>query len=583
MITAPYDKCATGSFKLRRCAGRARTRAVNRSVSSCSKEHIMNVPMRNRFGGIAAVLGLLVLASCADMGDELPTSPPAASESVAPVDRGPQDFGPAIRAAERHTPALMQRPGVVGTGVGLDEEGRPSVRIFLVHGQVRDLPARLDNVPVSRVVTGNFVLRQDRTARARPAPIGFSVGHPNITAGTLGARVTNGSQVFILSNNHILANNNNASIGDAALQPGAFDGGSEPNDVIGTLHDFEPFNFDSNNLMDAAIALVNPNDISGSTPSTAGYGAPSTNTVTATVGMGVQKYGRTTGHTFGTVAETNVTVSVCFETRGPFTCARSATFVGQFTVTDGSFSAGGDSGSLIVTASGNNPVGLLFAGSSTRTIANPIQVVLDRFGVTIDPTIPDGNGGPPDPDPDPTGPTASFTDSCSELACTFDGSGSTAGDAAISTYGWTFGDGNSGSGATVSHTYAAGGTYTVTLTVTDADGLSDSASRTVSVAEAPGEGELGIQQFNVSARTQGPWRRADVTWSVSHSGGDLASVRTELRSGTTVLDAQTSSVSGGSASGEHSVRTRSGAPDRVRLIVTDGQGNQLIEEKPVSF
>jgi len=542
----------------------------------------MNFSMRNRFGGVAAVLSLLVLASCADMGEELPTSPPAASESLA--DLVAQDFGPAIRAAERHTPALMQRPGVVGTGVGLDEDGRPSVRLFLVHGQVRDLPTRLDNVPVSRVVTGYFVPRQDRTARTRPAPIGFSVGHPDITAGTLGARVTNGSQVFILSNNHILANNNNASLGDAALQPGPFDGGSQPNDVIGTLHDFEPISFDSNNQMDAAIALVNGNDISGATPETAGYGAPSTNTVSATVGMGVQKYGRTTGHTFGTVAETNVTVSVCFETRGPFTCARSATFVGQFTVTDGSFSSGGDSGSLIVTASGNNPVGLLFAGSSTRTIANPIQVVLDRFNVTIDPTVPDGEGDPTDPtDPDPTGPTASFTDSCTELACTFDGSGSSAGDASITNYSWTFGDGNSGSGGTVSHTYASAGTYTVTLTVTDTDGLSDSASRNVTVAEAPGEGVLAIQQFNVSTRTQGPWRRADVTWTVSHSGGGLASVTTELRSGTTVLASQTSSVSGISAAGEHSVRTRTGTPDNVRLIVTDGDGNQLIEEKPVSF
>ncbi|CAN5783002.1 hypothetical protein BH23GEM11_BH23GEM11_08570 [soil metagenome] len=539
----------------------------------------MNFRMRNRFGGIAAVLGLLVLASCADLGEELPTSPHAASESAASMDLGPQDFGPAIRAAERHTAALMRRPGVVGTAVGLNDEGRPSVRIFQVHDQVRDLPDRLDNVPVSRVTTGRFELRQDRTARVRPAPIGFSVGHPDITAGTLGARVTNGTSVFILSNNHILANNNNASIGDAALQPGAFDGGSQSGDVIGTLYDFEPFSFDSNNLMDAAIAIVNPNDISGSTPSTAGYGAPSTNPTNATLGMSVQKYGRTTGHTFGTVEELNVTVDVCLETRGPFTCARAARFVGQFTIADGSFSAGGDSGSLIVTSAGNNPVGLLFAGSSTRTIANPIQVVLDRFGVTIDPTVP---GGDPT-DPDPTGPTASFTDSCSELACNFDASGSTAGDAAISGYAWTFGDGATGSGETTSHAYSSGGTYTVTLTVTDADGLTDSASRNVTVAEAPGEGVLAIQQFDVSTQSSGPWRRADVVWTVSHSGGNLASVTTELRSGTSVLATQTTSISGSSASGQHSVRTRNGTPNNVRLIVTDGQGNTLIQEKPVSY
>ena len=337
--------------------------------------------------------------------------------------------------------------------------------------------------------------------------------------------------------------------------------------------------------MDAAIAIVDPSAISGSTPATAGYGAPTTNVAQATVGLPVQKYGRTTGHTFGTVAETNVTVSICFETRGFFQCAKAATFVGQFTVSDGSFSAGGDSGSLIVTANGNNPVGLLFAGNSTRTIANPIQVVLDRFGVAIDPTVPDGSGGPtdpPPPDPDPVGPTASFTDSCTELACSFNASGSTAGDAAISSYAWTFGDGANGSGQTVSHTYGSDGTYTVTLTVTDGAGLTDSASRNVTVAAAPADGVLGIQQFVVSARSQGPWQRADVSWTVSHTGGGLASVRSELLAGGSVVDSQISTVSGSSASGEHNLRSR-GTPDTVRLTVTDVNGTILVQEQPVSF
>ena len=548
----------------------------------------MNLPTRKRFrfrtGGMAAVLGLLVLASCADMGEDLPTSPQAAPESLASMNLEAQDFGPAIRAAERHTRALMQRPGVVGTAVGLNDEGRPSVRIFLAHGQVRDLPDHLDNVPVSRVVTGIFRPRSDPRARARPAPIGFSVGHPDITAGTLGARVTKGNQVFILSNNHVLANNNNASIGDAALQPGAFDGGSNPADAIGTLADYYEIRFDgSGNTMDAAIALVDGADVSGATPSDAGYGAPSTTLVDPMVGMGVQKYGRTTGHTFGTVEEINVTVNVCFA--GFIRCTQLATFVGQFTIVDGSFSEGGDSGSLIVTQEGNNPVGLLFAGSSTRTIANPIKVVLDHFGVAIDPTVPDGSGGPtdpPPPDPDPVGPTASFTDSCTELACSFNASGSTAGDAAISSYAWTFGDGANGSGQTVSHTYGSDGTYTVTLTVTDGAGLTDSASRNVTVAAAPADGVLGIQQFVVSARSQGPWQRADVSWTVSHTGGGLASVRSELLAGGSVVDSQTSTASGSSASGEHNLRSR-GTPDTVRLTVTDVNGTILVQEQPVSF
>ena len=531
--------------------------------------------------GAAVLLAAFGLYACTDAGEELLT-PPSSLDSAAPEAPGLQDFGPAIRAADRHTAALMQNPAIVGTGVGLNEEGKPSVRLFLAHHHARDLPDHLDGVPVSSVVTGPFVVRQDRTARARPAPIGFSVGHPDITAGTLGARVTDGNNVYILSNNHVLADSNDGDIGDSSLQPGSFDGGSDPEDAIGNLHAYYEIVFGSGgeNEMDAAIALVDGADVSGSTPDTDGYGSPTTNPVSPAVGMDVQKYGRTTGHTTGTVEEINVTVTVCFA--GFIFCTQSATFVNQFTVTPGDFSDGGDSGSLIVT-SGNDPVGLLFAGSSTRTIANPIQVVLDYFGVEIDPTVPDEDPGDPGDPGDPTGPTASFTVDCTELTCNFDASGSTAGDAAIASYDWTFGDGNTGSGETVSHTYSSAGTYTVTLTVTDDDGLEDSDSRSVSVAEDPGDGELSIDQFDVNTRTSGPWNRADVTWTVSHTGGGLASVTTELLSGGSVLDAQTSSVSGSSASGEHALRTRSGTPDTVRLTVTDLDGNELIQEQSVSF
>ena len=463
------------------------------------------------------LVGVLALASCGDLREDLSTGLPP--EGVEPaLSAGPQgipiqEFGPAIRAANRHTARLMANPNIVGTGVGLNEEGEPAVRVFLLHDRVRGIPSELDGVPVAAEVTGLFVVERgdvDREARARPAPIGFSVGHPNVTAGTLGARVTDGTNVYILSNNHVLANSNEASIGDPTLQPGSFDGGSAPDDVIGTLHDFQPISFSGSNTMDAAISIVGPDAVSGSTPYDDGYGSPSTNTTSATVGMGVQKYGRTTGLTLASVEEVNVTVSVCFEARGPFMCARSATFVDQFTITPGSFSGGGDSGSLIVTQNGNHPVGLLFAGSSTRTVANPINVVLERFGVTIDPTVPDVSE-PTDPgeDPDDTDPTDPTPDE-------------------------------------------------------------------------PGDGELSVDQFTVSTRTTGPWRRADATWSVSHTGGGLESVTTELLGGGTVLDSQTSSVSGSNSSGEHTLRSRS-TPDTVRLIVIPVDGEELVEEHPVSF
>jgi hypothetical protein len=111
--------------------------------------------------------------------------------------------------------------------------------------------------------------------------------------------------------------------------------------------------------------------------------------------MGVKKYGRTTGYTHGTIDAIGATIDVCYETRGPFRCVQSARFVNQIVITPGTFSSGGDSGSLIVTDdNNNNPVALLFAGSDTHTIGSPIDVILDNFGVTVD----DGNNVVPPAD-----------------------------------------------------------------------------------------------------------------------------------------------------------------------------------------
>src|SRR5437016_14534636 len=96
----------------------------------------------------------------------------------------------------------------------------------------------------------------DPTKRARPAPPRYSVGHPSITAGTIGARVRDAlGHVYILSNNHVLANSNGASIGDPEYQPGPFDGGTSA-DQIATLTDFQTINFTGvNNTIHAATAL----------------------------------------------------------------------------------------------------------------------------------------------------------------------------------------------------------------------------------------------------------------------------------------------------------------------------------------
>src|SRR5260370_10610524 len=103
--------------------------------------------------------------------------------------------------------------------------------------------------------------------------------------------------------------------------------------------------------------------------------------VNALLGLNVQKYGRTTHLTHGQITGVNATVTVCYENA----CLKSARYGDQLIISPGGFSGGWDSGSLIVTDDANlNPVALLFAGSATVTIANRIDLVLNRFGVMID-------------------------------------------------------------------------------------------------------------------------------------------------------------------------------------------------------
>ncbi len=303
----------------------------------------------------------------------------------------------AIEVQNRHTKNLMAIRDVVGTGVGMGADGLPIIKIFTVRAGVAGIPEWLESIPVKVEVTGMVFAFEDTTARYRPAPIGVSTGHPAITAGTIGARVKNSAgNVFALSNNHVYANQNDAFIGDSALQPGPYDGGEDPIDQIGELYDFEPidFTFAGENYMDAAIALSSFDLLDNKTLSD-GYGTPSSQIAAAAIGEPVKKYGRTTGLTHGEISAINAFIEVCYE-QWVFFCVKSAYFFDQIQISSQGFSAGGDSGSLIVTENGNNPVGLLFAGSETTTFANRIDLVLNRFNVTVD-----GDEGPV-----PTPPTA---------------------------------------------------------------------------------------------------------------------------------------------------------------------------------
>jgi hypothetical protein len=307
----------------------------------------------------------------------------------------------AIAAQERHHGALHAIKGVVGTAVGLRPDGSAAVQVLVMDATPRNIPAVLDNIPVDVRVTGLIVARSDPTIRLRPAYMGYSVGHPLITAGTIGARVTDGTNVFVLSNNHVLAASNDAHVGDPELQPGPYDGGSDPGDRIGTLYAFRALDFNGgNNTIDAAIAITDALSVANSTPPDDGYGQPSTTIFgdanndgtiddkTQLLGLNVQKYGRTTKLTHGTITGINGIVDVCYEVYIIF-CLKSAHYVDQLIITPGTFSGGGDSGSLIVADDGSlRPVALLFAGSNTETIGNRIDLVLTNFGVAIDGSTP---------------------------------------------------------------------------------------------------------------------------------------------------------------------------------------------------
>jgi hypothetical protein len=160
-------------------------------------------------------------------------------------------------------------------------------------------PGSIDGVPVDVIATGEMI-PQTFKGRYRPAPPGVSVGHHKITAGTFGCLVKRGTALYILSNNHVLANENDAKPGDPIVQPGPIDGGRVPQDVIGRLSQFVPIRFGGVcNYVDAAIAQTSPRLVS--LPTKCSYKISCT-PVPCALNLLVKKYGRTTQLTNGRIS-----------------------------------------------------------------------------------------------------------------------------------------------------------------------------------------------------------------------------------------------------------------------------------------
>jgi hypothetical protein len=241
------------------------------------------------------------------------------------------------------------------------------------------------------------------------SPLGVSGGNANdkstsgaVTSccgGTLGALVARGGSQYVLSNNHILARSDSGTVGapnvgDTIVQPGLIDNGCSPAFTAGTLSQF--FNMETGLApkIDAALALVGPGGVdatgtilqlggtnNGNQPTNAPPRAGSGITPSQAVGSPhnglVAKSGRSTGLTCSAIFSTSTNVSVEYQKGCGTGNILKVSYTNQIDVTNNGFSAEGDSGSLIVTQDSAEAVALLFAGSSSDVLGNPIGDVLN--------------------------------------------------------------------------------------------------------------------------------------------------------------------------------------------------------------
>jgi hypothetical protein len=308
------------------------------------------------------------------------------------------------RAPRRHPSwVLRTHPdhNIVGVGVGRKiKRGKPTrtrcVRIYVERKIPRHLihpdhlvPGDFGGVVTDVIEAGRFRAYLPRMPasrkRLRPARPGCSIGFQfpeakagELMAGTLGAVVTANGVSYILSNNHVLANENALPPGTPIFQPGLLDSGSATNDRIATLARFVPLQTDKPNRVDCALATIL--DAAAVAPAILPKigRLKSAEPIEAAEGMQVEKTGRATGYTVGTVFDVSATVPIEFE-------LGRLTFEDQILIRSegGAFSDGGDSGSLIVEIASRRATGLLVGGSPQFAIANDIREVLQSLNVKL--------------------------------------------------------------------------------------------------------------------------------------------------------------------------------------------------------
>ena len=317
-----------------------------------------------------------------------------------------------VDVQELVTPALMSMEDVLGTAVAQDDDGEMTMVIYVnLEGKnpaktFRELPREIAGVRATAVVTDPFraMARKPGTAvshtarQSAPIQLGTSGGWTYDLAngyccgGTLGALVSIGGAQYVLSNYHVLeadtvdgGNSRVARDGDPISQPGLIDVRCNANASQSVAYLARRNSLPDSNV-DAAIAQVSPGMVRAD-GAILEIGTISAQTAAARIGQRVKKSGRTTGLTSSRISGLNATLSVQYSNECAGGVAFTKTFTGQIVVSNSgkSFLNAGDSGSLMVEDASTNPraVGLLFAGSSTAAVANPIGEVLEFLGATL--------------------------------------------------------------------------------------------------------------------------------------------------------------------------------------------------------
>jgi hypothetical protein len=402
----------------------------------------------NTLKGTCAVALLFGLVACGG-GNSSPPPTPTPTPQASSVKIAPGSAVVALSAAQ-----IFSATNIQGTPVNVNWSISPGgVGTFQPSSTTASFQAPA-SFPATHTATITATLQSDTTqtatasvtvafpndnhlSEASPVKLGTTGGNATdisgrtCCSGTLGSLVTRGGAFFILSNNHVLDKSDQGAVGDAITQPGLVDNNCNPGNVVAHMSQAAPLKPSpctgtctgpAPSNVDAAIAQIVAGQVDtsgsildlGAAGSSSIAAAPPSATLAVPAAVlasneGVAKSGRTSGLTCSTLQSISTTVSVDYSASCGGPTAFTSTYSNQVIINGGSFSAGGDSGSLVVTSDKAQPLGLLFGGNSTSTSANPILDVLNAFksgannatmvgggdhAVSCDPTASSPSAGP---------------------------------------------------------------------------------------------------------------------------------------------------------------------------------------------